>query len=1569
MTDRLVDAGAGAPGVSLRPLRAVRLVTLATIALLVFGAASASALQTHVFSSSFGSAGSGAGQVSSPSGVAINATTHDVYVADTANLRVDQFSSAGLFIRAWGWGVADGLPSFETCTLTCQAGISGTGAGQFTTPTFIAIDNTAGASAGDVYVGDTTTNQVQKFSVTGNLVTAWGSGGQLDGTTATDGPFGGLAGIAVDTTGNLNVIDTNTRFFRFAQDGLFITDLFAPRGTSANGLAVDGANNFFKANGNPSVEEFQSDGTDLGQVTVSTSTTGLAVDSATDDLYVDTGAAIEHYSFPACVPVDFSGCTPADTFASGHLAAGAGLAVDPATGTIFVADAGNQRISVFGPVIFPDATTNAADAVAKHTATLNGHVDPAGGGAVSACAFEITDDATFQAQGYTGASTVACDQPTPIAAAADVTAAATGLAVGTTYHFRLLATDAQGTGQGQDQTLTTSPAVDLTIGAADPVDATSATLNGHVDSTGSGDITACHFDYTDDASFQDSGFSGAQTQPCTPATPISVASDVSAAITGLAAGTTYHARLVATDTDGTTVTADQAFTTSPAVDLTIGAADPVGATSATLHGHVDSTGGGDITACHFDYTDDASFQDSGFSGAQTQPCTPATPISAPTDVSAAITGLAADTTYHTRLVATDTDGTTVTTDQAFTTLALPRIRATAATNLTTTEADLTATINPEGLDSTYHFEYGTTTAYGTSVPLSDTGIGSGTTDVSVSQHLTGLARDTTYHYRLVVTSPNGTIGATADHSFIYDTTGQGLPDGRGYEMVTPTQKNGTLVGAALFSLQPELSDDGSSLSLVATQCFAGAGSCPVFRGNIGTPFSFERTARGWQPTSLAPSATQFDSSTGLLLSSEAGVGLFRAATAPSGEDDFYARRPDGSFVNIGPSTPPAAGITPANLIQPGVIAATADLSHLAWATDYPIWPFDATYGGADYPAPAAYQYAGTGNAQPLLLGVNGGPASTDLISTCGTLLGSSGNSTSPGTMSADGQTVYFTAQSQHINDPQLTPCPGGSGANASTPVPADTLYARVDGALPTAHTVSISERSPLDCTTPACTSSTPAHAYFLGASADGARAFFTSTQQLTDDASQDLVAADQAGSTACARRITGPNGCNLYLYDFSRPAGHQLVDVSAGDSSGSGPQVQGMLGFSSDGSHAYFVAEGVLTAAGNAQGQRARLGAENLYVYDANSGHTAFIAALSDNALDAQEWVNSGLQTANVTPSGRFLVFTSHDQLTPDDSSTPAAAQVFRYDALTGELIRISIGDKGYNDNGNSSTTDCGQGVICAEDASIARPRVVTNAGSARLDPTMSDDGSYVFFQSPLALTPGALDRAQIADEAGSPVYALNVYAYHAGHVSLISDGRDTASGHLTPCFAASGGISAVCLIGASSSGHDVFFSTADQLVPADTDTQVDYYDARVGGGFPYTPPPEPCSGDSCHGAASGQPTAPAAASVTFSGPGNATSPATPVKVKVLSTVVHGSRFLVAVKVPGKGRITISGSGMKSARKSVGKAGTYKVRVALTAKEGRALKHKHKLKLRPRIVFAPAGGPSSSATVSLTVKA
>jgi hypothetical protein len=887
-------------------------------------------------------------------------------------------------------------------------------------------------------------------------------------------------------------------------------------------------------------------------------------------------------------------------------------------------------------------------------------------------------------------------------------------------------------------------------------------------------------------------------------------------------------------------------------DVTTNPAAAIGATTATLNGHVDPAGGPDVTDCHFDWGTDTSYGQTAacLDSTDTVVGTPGNPITAPTDVHADLTGLMAGTTYHFRLLAANANGSNQGEDATFATPPPPSIDAAAAQNLTPTEADLTAEINPNGADTTYRFDYGTDTSYGQTVPVPDADIGSGTTDVAVTQHITGLSPNTTYHWRILATNANGTSGADADHTFIYPTTGGGLPDNRAYEQVTPPDKNGALIGRLAFGgPRPALSEDGSRLILTTDQCFADAGSCPGLRGADGTPYAFARAGGGWVPTALAPPATQFDINTSWLVGADARTALFSAPTPPGGEDDFYARQPDGSLTHVGPITPPSAGpLGPIGWQQPS--AATADYSHLLYSvipSDKTLWPFDQTQtSGLSLHATSLYQYAGTA-AQPALVGVSGGPGSTDLIGTCGTDLGSP-DGRPPGSLSADGSTVYFT----------VLPCASGSGANAATPVPAQTLYARIDGELPGAHTVPISQPSPADCTTPACLSSPPGDANLQGASDNGSKAFFTSTQQLTDSASEDSHSGDTAAGTGCAL-IVAANGCNLYLHDFQNPAGHQLIDVSAGDSSGDGPRVQGVAAISPDGSHAYFVAKGVLSGAANAQGRTAQDGADNLYVFERDAAHpdgqTTFVSALS--ASDENEWQNGVGTPANVTPDGRFLVFTSRGALTPDTGAS-GVQQVFRYDAQTGDLVRISIGNDGFNDNG-----DAGAG-----DATIAPASLFSHqAGPLRGDPTMSHDGAYVFFMSPIALVPQALDDVRIGtDGQGDPEYAQNVYEWRAGHVYLISDGRDLSADSIPSC---GGARSSACLIGTDATGANVFFTTADRLVPQDTDTEIDYYDARVGGGIPFTPPPEPCTGDDCKPPPSGTPPDQAPGSSAPNGTGN----------------------------------------------------------------------------------------------------
>jgi hypothetical protein len=904
-------------------------------------------------------------------------------------------------------------------------------------------------------------------------------------------------------------------------------------------------------------------------------------------------------------------------------------------------------------------------------------------------------------------------------------------------------------------------------------------------------------------------------------------------------------------------------------DVTTNPATAIGATTATLNGHLDPAGNGDVTGCHFEYTDDASFQANGFTGASTAPCAEGNSFSAPADVHADLTGLTAGTTYHFRLGASNANGANFGADTTLSTLPPPSIDAISAANITPTDADLTATINPRGSDTTYRFEWGTADCAAnpcTAIPVPDADIGAGTTGVAVSQHISGLSANTTYHFRLIATNPSGTVGAAVDHTFIYETSGGPLPDNRAYEMVTPPQKNGALIGDVFAGLQPNLAADGSRVFASSIQCFADAASCNGQHGDgVGSSYSFTRTTGGWQAAALAPSATEFSDNTPWDYAAGTGAALFSMPTPPSGEDDFYLRQADGTFVDVGPITPPSSGAQGpgGGRINGTTQAQTADLSHFVWQDTNPNkWPFDATTGAS------AYEYAGTGNDHPLLLGVTGGFGSTDLVSVCGTRLGSSSNENPPGIISADGSTVYFTAEGG-LHGGTGAPCPGGSGANAAIPVPANALYARIDGELPTAHTAAISQRSPTDCSG-ACLTSPPGDAHFEGASADGSKAFFTSTQQLTDGGSEDNALSDSATANDRCAATSGPNGCNLYLYDFSRPAGHELTTVSAGDTSGHGPRVQGVMALSPDGSHVYFVAQGVLANTPNAQGQTAADGADNLYAYDTTTAQMSFIAALPNS--DKSEWDQVPGTPANVSPDGNVLLFTSSGRLTPDDSSLSGARQIFRYDALTGQLIRISTGNAGFNDNGNrAGATPCDpQG--CSEDATIPPPAFFNDL-NGRGDPAMSDDGSFVFFQSPVALTPRALDDVRIGtNSVNNPIYAQNVYEWHAGHVSLISDGRDTSlnGGQAGNCPGAQLGTpSSVCLLGTDATGQNVFFTTVDQLVPQDTDTELDYYDARIGGGFPFTPLPVPCNGDNCKpspSAAAGDQTP---GSSALNGPGN----------------------------------------------------------------------------------------------------
>jgi len=235
----------------------------------------------------------GDGKFAVTDGVAVDPNTSDVYVTDDDNDRVEKFDSSGNFIS--------------------QFGSTGEDAGDFEEPSGVAVNPTTG----DVYVVDRANSRVDEFDSSGAFIEAWGWSvqyGIADFGICTDdfcltgnagpgaGQFNGPDGVAIDpSSGEVYVADTgNNRVEEFDSDGTYIGQ-FGTTGSgdgqfsAPEGVAVDpNTNDVYVADtGNDRVEEFDSDGTYIGQFGSSGSgdaqfnnPEGVAVDPSTSDVYV-----------------------------------------------------------------------------------------------------------------------------------------------------------------------------------------------------------------------------------------------------------------------------------------------------------------------------------------------------------------------------------------------------------------------------------------------------------------------------------------------------------------------------------------------------------------------------------------------------------------------------------------------------------------------------------------------------------------------------------------------------------------------------------------------------------------------------------------------------------------------------------------------------------------------------------------------------------------------------------------------------------------------------------------------------------------------------------------------------------------------------------------------------------------------------------------------------------------------------------------------------------------------------------------------------------------------------------
>jgi hypothetical protein len=267
----------------------------------------------------------------------------------------------------------------------------------------------------------------------------------------------------------------------------------------------------------------------------------------------------------------------------------------------------------------------------------------------------------------------------------------------------------------------------------------SATLNGSVNPHGL--TTTVYFQYGTSTSYGHTTLNQIKTG--------NTYQTVSANIGSLTASTTYHFRIVATNSSGTTYGSDRTFTTLSATGppvVTTSPATLIASFSATLNGSVNPHGL--TTTVYFQYGTTTSY---GLTTA-TQSKTGNTYQ----NVAANISGLTASTTYHFRVVASNSAGTTYGADKTFTTLSAtgpPVVVTSAATNIITNSATLNGSVNPHGLTTTVYFQYGATTSYGhTSASQSKTG----STYQNVSATISGLTASTTYHFRVVGTNSSGT---------------------------------------------------------------------------------------------------------------------------------------------------------------------------------------------------------------------------------------------------------------------------------------------------------------------------------------------------------------------------------------------------------------------------------------------------------------------------------------------------------------------------------------------------------------------------------------------------------------------------------------------------------------------------------------------------------------------------------------------------------------------------------------------------------------------------------------------
>jgi hypothetical protein len=624
------------------------------------------------------------------------------------------------------------------------------------------------------------------------------------------------------------------------------------------------------------------------------------------------------------------------------------------------------------------------------------------------------------------------------------------------------------------------------------------------------------------------------------------------------------------------------------------------------------------------------------------------------------------------------------------------------------EVKLGALVDPGGIQTTYRFEYGTSTAYGQSVPLPEGSVGEGLTSHAVWAAASGLAPGTTYHYRVVATNEVGPPVYGPDQTFTTETAEQAacpnaalrsgfsakLPDCRAYELVTPPNKGSVEFDSGINKRVSLVAGNGNAISLFTGESFPGAPSGGLY-------YVAMRGAAGWDLEDIVPlepytgvectesnnvAEAYSDQLSKDLLSFNVGTsatesesnkeacnveGLQVVPGEPVGYENLLLRdNATGTYQLV---NAPPAGVTPADAHFRG---ASADLSHVVFSERSALTPEAPSLevGGPED------LYEWDEGALRLLTVLPGGAAAPGALAAA-----SSGEQG----ISETGSSILFTS--------------GGA------------LYARIDGE----RTVQVdkSQRG----------SGASGGGSLQGVSADGSRVLFLDESRLTEHST---AAAGEPDLYEC---VLPEHATHCELSDLSVAQAGEHADVL---------RVSSLAAH--DSSHVYFVATGVLAAntreytdsEGHTVKEGATPGQHNMYLWDGET--TKFIATLSEEDFDA------GVPS----PDGTWFAFASSKSLTGYDNLPSEGApvdEIFLYDAASQQLVCASC-------NPSGEAPIAGDGGAQLPVFGVARQRTFS-AGRPLVD------GGRLFFETREALVP--------SDTNGQ----VDVYEYEDGQPVLLSSG------------------------------------------------------------------------------------------------------------------------------------------------------------------------------------------------------